>query len=338
MKILKRHSFLGLEMGSPFIKGLQLQKNKKELILNRFGALEIPPGTIVKGKIEEPISLAEQVALLVKNISYKGKKVAVSLSKDCTYLRRFTFPQMSKKELAEVMKYEVIKHINIPLDDLIYNYLPLKEGEEKGLDVILAAVSREVANKYMEAVTKAGLFPQILESEILALIRTCNLLFNKSSELFSPPPKEDYIIMDIGEESTSLVMVEKGSYAFHRNISVGAPSLQGDIKDLEGGTGNEQGGLRLLEEIYRTLDYYLYKKDNPKIGWKGILITGEVTGDPGFDSWLSRELDIPSHSLDPLNYLELNGKNLSLEYIKGERSHINTPLGLALGRWENGQN
>lgn len=102
--------------------------------------------------------------------------------------------------------------------------------------------------------------------------------------------------------------------------------------------GAEELANPLAEEIQRTLNYYLYKKEMEKIDYKGMLITGGISGIKGIDSWLSSALNIPAQPMNPLNILKVDNNIPTRDNLKRNWFFINTAVGLALGRWEHAWN
>lgn len=352
MKVFNRFSFLGLDIGTSLIKAVQLQKKNKDFILHCCGMVETPAGAFKEGKIVDPESLIEQLAIFVKDLSFKGNKAVACLGRENVILRRLSLPPMSRKEVGEAMKFEVEKHINIPLEELIYNYTPLNYSRGKEIDILLAAVSRQVVDMYQEIMERAGLYPAALEVQVLALTRNLPFYFNKKAGYSYP---DYFILLDIGEDSTGMVILEKGDYSFHRNLSVGSRTILKGIMDSYGISreeilekvelgqlsrlkGAEESANPLSEEIQRTLNYYLYKKEIRKIDCKGMLITGGISGIKGIDSWLSSALNIPAQSMNPLNFLKVDNNIPARDNLKRNRFFINTAVGLALGRWEHACN
>ena len=358
--MFKRYSYVGLDVGSSHIKAVQLQRKNKGFFLYRYLVEETPRGVLAEGEILDPDLLVDRLSSLLKEASFKGRRVASSLRRENVTLRRLTLPRMTPRELKEAMKFQVQKEVNMPLEELVFDYIPLngfpgKEEEGKEQELLLGVVSRQVVEGYLEVLEEAGFQPAALEVEILALLRTLSYYFKRRD--FSAG-QGNYILLDLGEETTSLIILEEGKYSFHRYLSLGSSSFLKGVGEAYGITkekalekirgeslsrleGARQAAGELAEEVQRTLNYYLYRREYQNISWKGIFFTGGVSTMMGLDSSLSRELNIPSQPLNSLNYVKVNKRvpgSPALDLLWKDRGLINTAVGLALGRWDNGKN
>lgn len=358
--MFKRYSYIGLDVGSSHIKAVQLHRKNKSFYLYRYLVEETPGDILAEGKILDPDLLVDRLSLLAKKASFRGRRVASSLRRENVTLRRLTLPRMSPRELKEAMKFQVQKEVNIPLEELVFDYIPLngfsgnqEEGKEQ--ELLLAVASRQVVEGYLEVLEEAGFQPAALEVEVLALLRTFSFYFKRRDYSVG---QGNYILLDLGEENTSLIILEEGKYSFHRYLSLGSSSFLKGVREAYGITkekalekikgeslsrleGARQAAEELAEEVQRTLNYYLYRREYQNISWEGIFFTGGISTLGGLDACLSRELNMSAQPLNSLNYVKVNKKfsgNPSLDLLWKDRGLINTAVGLALGRWDNGKN
>jgi Tfp pilus assembly PilM family ATPase len=97
---------------------------------------------------------------------------------------------------------------------------------------LIAAAPKEVVDKYLSVVEKAGLLPVSLEVESQSMTRS---LFETSSQ-------ENVLIVDIGTDHTNLVMIEQGTLQFSSSIPVGGSAFTNTIaKFLSDNRFEEQG-------------------------------------------------------------------------------------------------
>src|SRR3989338_6088207 len=88
------------------------------------------------------------------------------------------------------------------------------------LDILIAAIPKEIADPYISCVRKAGLCPRVLEVESLSIIRA--LIKNE----LSPYP---VLIIDFGRSATSLVIFSGYSLRFTATIPVCSQGLTESI-------------------------------------------------------------------------------------------------------------
>jgi hypothetical protein len=102
--IWKHKDVLGLDLGTRFLKVVQLEKKGKLTKLVGYGKTKVPENYIIEGIVSEPEKLAETVKDLISNKVWgkiTAKRVNLSLPESKIYTRLLTLPHMKEKDLAE---------------------------------------------------------------------------------------------------------------------------------------------------------------------------------------------------------------------------------------------
>jgi len=337
-------SFLGLDIGSSLIKVVQLKKNRKDVILSRYGVVKTPVGAVIDGKIQKPEQLAGSLKTLINRKTFKGKPTVISVGRENVILRSLVLPQMKRKELLKAMRYEVQKHITSSLEEITYDYSKLRCLNGNQVEILIAAVPQDIIQRYMEVMEMAGLYVSAVEVEALALIRNFGFDLNKRNHF----PEDIVILLDVGAETTGMNVLEGNHYSFSRNLSLGSNYFIRKVMEKEnisqelaehklnnhtflGLRGAEDAAAELVREVQRTLNYYLYRNDDREMSLKKIFITGGASGFTGLDSYISSKLQIETLLFDPFLYLECD-KKISNNIYRDKR-FLNVAIGLALRRW-----
>lgn len=215
MFLSRSKSKLGIDIGTSSIKVVQLKKEKEQYFLETYGVVSISHQ--VAGKME--FDVIGETAAILRQLLIKSqvgtKKVVASLPNNMVFVSVVEMPTMSDKELQDAINWEARRYVPLPIEEVTLSCSVLEEEEAGGqIKVLLTAVPTTVIDNYLKLFKLAGLEPQALEIEALALIRS---LVGSS--------KESFIIIDVGARNTCLNLVDKGFLRVSRNLAVGGEAI-----------------------------------------------------------------------------------------------------------------
>src|SRR5688572_8113257 len=101
-----RH-LVGLDIGSRYVKAVQLTDNNGQYTITNFGAAEIIA----------PRTAADAVLEIFDSRRFKTKRVVASVSGRSVYVRYVVMPQMNDDEIVNAAKYEMGKYIPVEVED-----------------------------------------------------------------------------------------------------------------------------------------------------------------------------------------------------------------------------
>ena len=120
--------------------------------------------------------------------------MAVALPEDKAFTRIIEMPPLKDEELASAINWEAEQHIPLPLSEVILDYQVVsrpEKGKGKKMDVLLVAVPKQMVDKYLRVLEKAGLRPVSLETEIIAIARSV-----------APPDSAPTLVVELGARAT----------------------------------------------------------------------------------------------------------------------------------------
>ena len=206
--LLLSKRFLGIDIGTSYIKLVQISKLGHRKKLENYGVL---PAAVL---YEKPLRTFEKSTLLLSNqeiataikaiieeAEIKTKQVIFSIPDFATFFTNFELPPMTKEELPQAVKYEARQHIPLPLAEVTLDWQIIESRplDEKKISfkILLAAVPNEVINQYQEIARISQLELIALEAEVFSLIRS----------LVRENEKRPIAILDIGAQSTTCSIV-----------------------------------------------------------------------------------------------------------------------------------
>lgn len=217
-----RH-LVGLDIGSRFVKAVQLTENNGKFSISNFGVAEIVA----------PRTAADAVLEIFDARKFKTKRVVASVSGRSVYVRYVVMPRMNDEEIVNAAKYEMGKYIPVEVDEVIHDVQKLGDIDASGtqadpeMRVLLVAARRSYVDEQVAALESAGLQPVILDVDAFALGNAYELgaLINPQSIV----PGRLVALADIGASKTSVhIMDETGPY-FTREIYKGGDDFTGAI-------------------------------------------------------------------------------------------------------------
>jgi len=215
--IFSRKISIGLDIGSGYLKVVQLKDTKGGYELELFDILPLPPELIVDGSIIDSLRLADSLKELIRKAKIKTKDVTVALAGHSSVIvKRVSLPEMSEEELSESIKFEAEQYIPFDIEDVNLDFQILGPKEEPGqMDVILVAVKKDIINDFLSVVKDAGLNPVIVDVNSFALEN----IYEVNYEI---EPDKNVAIVNIGASTINMNILKGGLSVFTRDSAVGS--------------------------------------------------------------------------------------------------------------------
>ena len=101
---------IGLDIGSSYVKVLELSNNKGRWTIQNFGMKKLPPEAIVDGALMNSNIIVDSIRELVTSHKIKTKDVVTSVSGHSVIIKKINLPVMTRDEL-EAVSYT---HLTLP--------------------------------------------------------------------------------------------------------------------------------------------------------------------------------------------------------------------------------
>ena len=237
----ERFSF-GLDIGTQSIKCVKLKVNGSAIELADFDLQEsqLDPTETLK-KIKHSLG-----ADLV-NISFCGSS---------TVIRYVNFLRMNKAELKGALKFEAQKHIPFSVEEVNLDAEILKDDlPDNKMLVLIAAIKKELIQQRIKVLENAGLRPNIIDIDSLALTNAFSFNYPKTdlleskpegigalSDSQSPRPEgsgssysqshKSICLLNIGSTITNVNILDNGLVRLSRDIHSGGANFTKKLVDL----------------------------------------------------------------------------------------------------------
>jgi len=211
-----KYGAFGLDINDSSVKIVKLEKKRGRFVIASFGKTELKPGIVSAGIIKDGKLLAETIRFAIKNV--KGKKLkaehaVISLPEEESFLQVIQMPLMNELELKSAIVFEAENYIPIPIKEVYLDFqiiTPIKDDLDH-IDVLVAAMPRQVVDSYISCVRAAGLIPLVAELESQSIARA--LVKNDTSEY-------PVVLVDIGKNNIDFVVFSGHSIRFTCSLPI----------------------------------------------------------------------------------------------------------------------
>ncbi|KKT29536.1 MAG: Type IV pilus assembly protein PilM [Candidatus Azambacteria bacterium GW2011_GWC2_45_7b] len=287
-------------------------------MVDDFGEGEIATGVIERGEIKKK----EVLAALLKELFAKKniKFVAVSLPEEKGFLENVQLTGIkAETEIRQALELQLEEHIPLPPSEVVFDYT-LARKEKNHFDTVISAFPKMLVDSYSEVFYSAGALPVLVESELVAAVRS---LIPKNFAATT-------IVMDWGKTRISFSIIENGVLRFASTAPIGGETLDEAIsktlnvdlkkaRELKLKSGflpasPSQGGQNqdslpvfqaivpvitaIREEVGKYIKYWQTHSESKEAPAK-LFLSGGDANLLGLAAYLQQELNIPVQLADP---------------------------------------
>jgi type IV pilus assembly protein PilM len=300
--------------------------------------LEVPvdPGR------SEPQVMGETIARALKQLHVKPSAVVMGIPRALVVLRTLSVPATDDiREMASMVHFQVAKDLPFKLEDAVVDFkvqeesapAPAPESKDKAespegtghapkVEVMVAAVKREVVERYRQALSAAGLNLLSLGLRSYAnarCIEACQIASPEEAvALVSLRPDEVIIDVILGR---SLLFSRVAAVKIHSAPADGAASLEGGVPAKPA----KQSGFvdAVVIEVVRTLHSYSGMERQSRV--TKVAVAGDTGEESDVVAALGKRVSVPCVSLNPAHTLGLKTGD---EKLSGATAAMGLGLGL----------
>jgi type IV pilus assembly protein PilM len=343
---------IGLDIGSSFIKVLELVSNKGKWSLVNFGMKKLPPEAVVDGQLMNSNVIVDSIRELISEQNIKTKEVVTSVSGHSVIIKKINLPLMSRSELEESIQWEAEQYIPFDINDVNIDVQILDPaGDASGqMEVLLVAAKKDMINDYTAIVQEAGLSPVVMDVDSFAIENAFELNYDVA-------PDDTVVLVNIGASLININILRGGMTTFTRDITLGgnqyteeiqkqlnvsyeeaeALKIGGDIiRDAQAVVPEEvetiirQVSMNVATEIQRSLDFYAATAAEDEI--RGIFISGGTARVPGLARAIQEKTGLSVELINAFRRIEIDEKAFNVDFLTEVGSMASVAVGLAMRR------
>ena len=342
-------SLVGLDIGYSAVKIVELKTEKrgKYNLLNYMFA-PLPEGSIIEDEIQNQKVIIQTIQDAYEDGDFSTNQACLGLWGPNTMVRKLQLAGGSAEETEDQVIWEIEQYIPFDIEDSDISFDVIGENEGGGIDVIVAAVKKDLTLDFTDLVKRAKMRCKIVELVQTALVNVFELV---AAEEISENRSSSWLLMDIGGQTTEFIVYKNNSISFSKQINVGGLMITEQIQREMGVNyqeaedlkinGDEQGNLpeeivaiidivseQLFNEIKKTLDFYMSATSDETL--VGCYVTGGTCQIVGLLEGLKSVLRLPVKLLNPLEIMTNNESEFDSEELSDITYRAVAAIGLGL--------
>jgi type IV pilus assembly protein PilM len=259
----------GIDLGTSALKAVKISwdEKKQEAVVGAALLIEHAKAlNLAVNEAEEAKLVGDTLKAFVAGQTLKAERLCVGLPGRMAISRKIEVPPVeSRRKGLKLVEFEARLELDLPLEQLIWDFQPLGRkpaGAAPLSDIqpshaLLIASKRQIAARFLEPLRRAGLRPDLLQPDFVALH---NLLAYE--QMASPPadvlPDEMPALasIDIGCNSTNVLVSSPRSLWFH-SCGIGGHSFtRALVKQFNLTVAQAEQQKRAPESAERLCDLY----------------------------------------------------------------------------------
>ncbi len=295
---------LGLDIGSRFIKVVQVKKTTVGYSVKKVGLKELPLDVIVDGEVMDDTTLVDLIRSFIKEFQAEDtqdKDVAL-ITSGRDVLIKSVETEFKEREIERKKKDIATANIPYDIEDVCYDTMTLKGKPNR---VVIAAAKKDRIYSILGIIQDVDLKPVIISMVPIVLAK----LFRINGLI---PDKGDYLIVSLCSDRTNIISIRDGVFNNYLDARTGVDVYLKSIAKEQQIPVDEAvpiilGEGAITERVAKTLNYNnrsivqqvkaFIKADDLKC--EEIILTGEGATIPGLSESIQNATEVVCKIGDP---------------------------------------
>jgi type IV pilus assembly protein PilM len=219
-----KEELVGLDIQPGFVAAVQARVNGS-IVAERAASLALPADAMRDGEVVDDDALGEALRELFGK-SRLSKSVRVGVANQRTVLRTLELPPVTdRKDLAAAVNFQAQDQVPMPLNNAVMDFHPLGIVDTPAgprQRVVLVAAQRDMIERLLNAVRRAGLDVQGVDLSAFALIRS----------LYRREPEQTGRVLYLNVDGlTNLAIAEGTVCRFTRVVGSGFEGMASELAE-----------------------------------------------------------------------------------------------------------
>ncbi len=332
-KTVRFKETVGIDIGTHSVKIVHLKKLHEGFkLLNYEIRPTVPTGIEYIPSDLRPERYAPVIIEMLKTLRINPKSIkhlVTSIGGDNTSIKQIKTIFLPEDELESALFFEAKKHIPISGTDMVLDYQVLSvEEKTNNMNILLAATSKDVLNEHTNILVSAGLNPNLVDIDSLAIANSFAL--NAFAE------EGVYVLLNLGAHRSNMVIWGPDAKLFARDIPYGGYNFTRDImrkRQMEWEDAEKhklEFGLHdnpnvasvqtitmldisekstedaIVDEVRRSLRFYVKEAGNSD--FRKLYLMGGTAKLKGLQDYIQEKVAIPTETFMPFINVEMPEK------------------------------
>lgn len=343
-------SIVGVDISGESIRAAEIaDADKARPTLLRFAEVPTPEGSVSRGEVIEPNTVASALRELWSVGRFRSKDVILGMGNQRVLSRDLTVPLAPLPQIRESLPFQVQDMLPVPVGDAILDFYPVSEDVGENGPVmhgLLIAAVKDAVLANVKAIQLAGLNPAGVDLIPFALSR---VLVSRQQI------PGTVALVELGADTTSVIVVSDGIPQFVRVIPSGGRditrSLSGKLDipidqaemvkrylGISRGaqTADDARAVAVIQEsvnevlgsLRNTINYFVNTRPDQPVNH--IVIAGGGARMPGFREALAAHTQLPVTIGSAFQGVSI-AKSISEQDVDLRGDAITVAFGLAVG-------
>ena len=304
---------VGLDIEPGYVAAVQ--SGARGVAVERAATVALAPGVVRDGEVVDVDTLAE--ALKGMFAEHKlAKRVRIGVANPRIVMRTLDLPPLDNaKDITSAVRFQAQEHIPMPLDQAVLEHHALgivETPDGPRTRVVLVAARRDMIDRVLEAVRRAGLRPHGIDLSAFAMIRALHSSERTEPRLYMNVGGVSNLAVAVGTvclftrvttngtESMAIDLAERRgltlahAHGWLKYVGLVTPldDLDGDPEILVEARGVLTDGVRrIADDVRNSIDYHVMQEGAGTV--EHAVLTGPAVAIPGFDEMLSEQIGLP---------------------------------------------
>ena len=336
-------SVLGIDLGSEFVKMVQVDLKGSRPQVKDFVISELPANLKASGLINNKDEMASFLHDLINRHNFSTKHAVFSINGKNAFVREITMPVMSDEELKQAVTWDAGQYVPYETDTYYMDFAKFGSLTTDGQQpIVLVAAPKEIVDSIVEISDMLGLKILKIDIDVLSICRTLGKGF------------EEFILLDIGLDYSMMTIFQNGAPVAQRALQRGWGNFVNTVADVLGIDIRQTEALittknlllnsdeefreaslvfkdavnSLMHECRLTSDYYTTNKREAV--FTHLVLAGAGSAIPGLAEFVAKDNENEVITHDILKAVDFNSK-FEKTKVKAAAPVLAVAVGAALG-------
>jgi type IV pilus assembly protein PilM len=306
-------SVVGLDIQPGYVAAVQ--GHPGQAAIQRAATAVLAPEVVRDGEVVEVDTLADVLREMFAQHKL-GRRVRLGVANHRIVMRTLDLPPLSgAKEIASAVRFQAQDQIPMPLEQAVIEHHTLgnvETAEGERTRVVLVAARRDMVDRLIFAIRKAGLRPHGIDLSAFAMIRALYRPGNDEPTLYVSVGGVTNLAVAVGRtcvftrvaahgtegiagelaERRGLTLEHSRAWLKHVGLTAEVEEIEGDANIVEAARDVlEEGIARIADELRTSLDFHTSQNVSAKV--QNAILTGPAVEIPGFREQLAEQVSLP---------------------------------------------
>jgi type IV pilus assembly protein PilM len=303
---------VGLDIEPGYVAAVQA--GARGITVERAATAALAPGVVRDGEVVDVDTLAG--ALKDMFAQHKlAKRVRIGVANPRIVMRTLDLPPLTEaKDIASAARFQAQEHIPMPLEQAVLEHHALgivETAEGPRTRVVLVAARRDMIDRMLEAVRRAGLRPHGIDLSAFAMIRALHSAERTDPTLYMSVGGVSNLAVAAGTtclftrvttngtetmaaelaERRALTLEHAHGWLKYVGLVTPVDDLDGDPEiAMEARAVLSDGVRRIADDVRNSIDYHVMQEGAAEI--VHAVLTGPAIAIPGFAEHLSEQIGL----------------------------------------------